>query len=68
MSGGAEEKVIAPHEHEEKASAHGLDEKIAAHPLDFEAGGSRKAVALNLVENPLRVSTAFPFSAHLAVH
>lgn len=51
-----EEKIVAPHEHDEKfAIAH--DEKVVAkHPLDSEAGPGRQAVALNLVENPLKVS------------
>lgn len=50
----AEEKTTVPHEHDEKLAVE-HDEK---HALDSEAGHGRQAVALNLVENPLKVSHA----------
>lgn len=49
-----EEKIVAPHEYDGKLPVE-HDEKIVAH-RDTEAGPGRKAVALNLVENPLKVS------------
>lgn len=57
----SDEKGVVPHQHDEKTPLE-HDEKISAHTRDSEAVHGHEAVALNLVENPLKVSSAFAFS------